>query len=256
MKIPEGNTILIKNNIIMEQQIYTTLKGLKMPGLAECLRAMDETRQLDKLSVREALPILIQAEVSNREGNRIKTLIKQANFRISATIEELDIDAVRGVPSDTILQLSTSEYIKNGATIIISGAAGTGKTYLNNAIGNKACRLGFKVGYYTMNKLMDMIRIVRIEGKDHRFMTKLEKLDLIIIDDFGMKTLDNQQQNDFQQILDDRYDRKAIVISSQLPISEWHSLFKNELIADACLDRMVHKSIRFQLKGDSLRKKY
>ena len=107
-----------------------------------------------------------------------------------------------------------------------------------------------------MNRLMDTLRLARIEGRDHKIIAKLDKLDLIIIDDFGMKSLDNQQQNDFQQILDDRYGKRSVIISSQLPISDWYSLFKNELIADACLDRLVHKSLRFQLRGDSLRKKY
>lgn len=240
----------------MEQEIYTTLKGLKMPGMAECLRAMDETRQLDKLTIREALPLLLQAEVTNRDSNRVNTLIKQANFRIPANMEDLDVDISRGIELESILQLGNGDYIKNGIPIIIGGAAGTGKTYLSNAIGNKACRMGYKVGYYTTNRLMDMLRIARIEGRDHRLLTKLEKLDLIILDDFGMKSFDNQQQNDFQQIIDDRYGKTSIIISTQLPVSDWYSLFKNELIADACLDRLVHKSIRFQLKGDSLRKKY
>lgn len=240
----------------MEQEIYTTLKGLKMPGMAECLKAMDETRQLDKLTVREALPLLLQAETTNRESNRVNTLIKQANFRLAATLEELDVDATRGISTEEILQVTTCDYIKKGIPIIIGGAAGTGKTYLSNAIGNKACRLGYKVGYYTMNRLMDILRLARLEGRDHKIIAKLEKLDVIIIDDFGMKALDNQQQNDFQQILDDRYGKKSIIISSQLPVSDWYSLFKNELIADACLDRIIHKSLRFLLRGDSLRKKY
>jgi DNA replication protein DnaC len=107
-----------------------------------------------------------------------------------------------------------------------------------------------------MQKLMDAIRIARIEGKDQKLMERLSKLDILIIDDFGMKPIEGQQQNDFEQILDDRYKRKALIISSQLPVSDWHALFKNELIADACMDRMVHKPVRFQLTGESLRKKY
>lgn len=240
----------------MEQEIYTLLKGLKMPGMAECLKAMDETHQLDKLSIREGIPLLLQAEVNNRDMNRITTLIKQANFKMTATIEQLDIDGKRGVPADKVLQLSTSDYIKRGVTIIVTGAAGTGKTYLTNALGHKACELGFKVGYYTMNKLMDTLRISRIEGRDNRVFNKLDRLDLLIIDDFGMRGIDGIQQSDIQQILDDRYGSKATIISSQLAVSDWHALFKNELIADACMDRIVHKSIRFELNGDSLRKKY
>lgn len=227
-----------------------------MPGMAACWQSMEETHQSDKLSLRDGLQILIQAEKDNRENNRIAKLIKDANFRIPALIEELEIDETRGVPADTVLQLSSGEYIKSGSTVIICGATGTGKSYLACALGNKACRQGYRVAYYTMQRLMDTIRIARLEGKDQKFFDKLNRLDVLIIDDFGMKPIEGQQQNDLEQILDDRYRRKSLIISSQLPVSDWHGLFKNELIADACLDRMVHKPIRFQLQGDSLRKKY
>ena len=126
----------------MEATITSALKALKMPGMAESWRVMEETHQLDKLSVREAMPLLLQAEMDSRETNRIAKLIKGAGFRLTATIEELDINAARGVPADVITQLGTGEYIKMGGTVIISGAAGTGKTYLANALGDKACRTG------------------------------------------------------------------------------------------------------------------
>lgn len=227
-----------------------------MPGMAACWQTMEETHQADKLSLRDGLQILIQAEKDSRESNRISKLVKDANFRLPALLEELDIDETRGVPADIVLQLSSGEYIKSGQTVIICGATGTGKSFLACALGNKACRQGYKVAYYTMQKLMDAIRIARIEGKDQKLMERLSKLDILIIDDFGMKPIEGQQQNDFEQILDDRYKRKALIISSQLPVSDWHALFKNELIADACMDRMVHKPVRFQLTGESLRKKY
>ena len=199
---------------------------------------------------------IVEAEKDSRESNRITKLVKDANFRLQALIGELEISETRGVPADIIMQLSSGEYIKSGTTVLICGATGTGKSFLACALGNKACRLGYKVAYYTMQKLMDVIIVARIEGKDQKLLGKLNKLDVLIIDDFGMKPIDGQQQNDFEQILDDRYKRKALIISSQLPISDWHALFRNELIADACMDRISHKSIRFQLLGESLIKKY
>lgn len=195
---------------------------------------------------------IVEAEKDSRESNRITKLVKDANFRLPALIEELEISETRGVPADIIMQLSSGEYIKSGTTVLICGATGTGKSFLACALGNKACRLGYKVAYYTMQKLMDVIRVARIEGKDQKLLGKLNKLDVLIIDDFGMKPIDGQQQNDFEQILDDRYKRKALIISGQLPISDWHALFRNELIVDACMDRISHKSIRFQLLGESL----
>ncbi len=199
---------------------------------------------------------IVEPEKDSRESNRITKLVKDANFRVPALIEELEISETRGVPADIIMQLSSGEYIKSGTTVLICGATGTCKSFLACALGNKACRLGYKVAYYTMQKLMDVIRVARIEGKDQKLLGKLNKLDVQIIDDFGMKPIDGQQQNDFEQILDDRYKRKALIISGQLPISDWHALFRNELIADACMDRISHKSIRFQLLGESLIKKY
>lgn len=170
---------------------------------------------------------IVEAEKDSRESNRITKLVKDANFRLPALIEELEISETRGVPADIIMQLSSGEYIKSGTTVLICGATGTGKSFLACALGNKACRLGYKVAYYTMQKLMDVIRVARIEGKDQKLLGKLNKLDVLIIDDFGMKPIDGQQQNDFEQILDDRYKRKALIISSQLPISDWHALFRN-----------------------------
>lgn len=170
---------------------------------------------------------IVEAEKDSRESNRITKLVKDANFRLPALIEELEISETRGVPADIIMQLSSGEYIKSGTTVLICGATGTGKSFLACALGNKACRLGYKVAYYTMHKLMDVIRVARIEGKDQKLLGKLNKLDVLIIDDFGMKPIDGQQQNDFEQILDDRYKRKALIISSQLPISDWYALFRN-----------------------------
>jgi len=107
-----------------------------------------------------------------------------------------------------------------------------------------------------MQKLLERIRLERLQGQEIRFMDRISKVDLLILDDFGMKALEGQQQNDFEQIVDDRYRKKALIISSQLPVKDWYAVIGNELIAEACLDRIVHKAIRFQLKGESLRKKY
>lgn len=123
-------------------------------------------------------------------------------------------------------------------------------------MGESACRLGYRVKYYTLARLLDEVRLARLEGKELKFFEKMEHLDLLIIDDFGMKKLEGQQQNDFEQIIDDRYHKKSLILSSQLAVSDWYSIFSNEMLAEACLDRIVHKAIRFTLKGDSMRKKY
>lgn len=238
------------------KEIEKTLHKLKLPGMADCWTSLYETHKADKLTLSDGLQLLLQAEQDNRKINRISRQTKKADFPYVATLEELDYNTSRGVDASAVAQMGTGDFIRTGQTVVVSGATGTGKTYLAVALGDRACRLGFNVAYFNMQKLLDRIKLERLQGQEIRFMDKLSRMDLLIIDDFGMKKLEGQQQNDFEQIIDDRYRKKALVISSQLPVADWYDVIGNELIAEACLDRIVHKAIRFQLKGESLRKKY
>ncbi len=237
-------------------EIVTSLHALKLPGMAQCWTSLSETHQLGRLSLPDGMQLLLQTERDARKGNRINRLVKEANFRLQATIEQLETNTARGVDAAAVAQLATGEYIGSGATVIICGPAGTGKTFLATALGERACRQGVRVCYYTIQKLLEAVRLARLEGKETKFFQRMERIGLLIIDDFGMKVLEGQQQNDFEQIIDDRYHSKAVIIASQLPVADWYPLFQSELIAEACLDRLVHKSVRFQLQGESLRKKY
>ena len=152
--------------------------------------------------------------------------------------------------------LAIGFFITGGMTVIITGPAGTGKSYFACALGDRACRNGRKVLYFTMNMLIENLKLAHLEGRETNFFRKLNAHDLLIIDDFGMVKLDGQIQHDFEQIIDDRYNRKALILASQLPVADWYDVFQSELIAEACLDRIVHKAIKFDLKGESLRKKY
>lgn len=232
------------------------LHELKLPGMAKSWESLSETHQLDRLSLRDGFELLLQAERDTRTDNRIARLIHNAHFRQRAAIEQLETDTARGIPAAQVADLATGNYIECGMTIIITGPAGTGKSYLASALGDRACRQGHKVLYFTMNMLMENLRLVRLEGRQTNFFRKLASHNLLVIDDFGMQKLDGDLQNDFEQIVDDRYGDKALIIASQLPVADWYQVFQSELIAEACLDRIVHKSIRFNLKGESLRKKY
>ena len=177
-------------------------------------------------------------------------------FRLRASMEELETDTARGIQACSAADLATGNYITGGMTVIITGPAGTGKSYFACALGDRACRNGRKVLYFTMNMLIENLKLVHLEGRETNFFRKLNAHDLLIIDDFGMVKLDGQIQHDFEQIIDDRYNRKALILASQLPVADWYDVFQSELIAEACLDRIVHKAIKFDLKGESLRKKY
>lgn len=237
-------------------EITRVLHELKLPGMASCWNALEETHQLDRLTLREGMQQMLQYEKDTRQNNRIQRLIKNANFRLKASIEELETDTARGLSASSVSDLATGNYIINGMTMIITGPAGTGKTYFACALGDRACREGVKVLYFTMNMLIETLKLVHLEGRETNFFRKLNAHDLLIIDDFGMVRLDGQLQHDFEQIIDDRYNRKATILASQLPVADWYHVFQSELIAEACLDRIVHKAMKYCLQGESLRKKY
>lgn len=232
------------------------LHELKLPGMASCWESLEETHQLDKLTLRDGMQQMLQYERDTRKNNRIDRLIKNANFRLKASIEELETDTARGLSAASVGGLATCNYIRNGMTLIITGPAGTGKSYFSCALGDIACRNGFKVLYFTMNMLIENLKLVHLEGRETNFFRKLNAHDLLIIDDFGMVKLDGQLQYDFEQIIDDRHNRKSTILASQLPIADWYNVFQSELIAEACLDRIVHKAMKYALSGESLRKKY
>lgn len=232
------------------------LHELKLPGMASCWNALEETHQLDKLTLREGMQQMLQYERDTRRNNRVQRLAKNANFRLKASIEELETDTARGITAASVSDLATGNYIANGMTVIITGPAGTGKSYFACALGDRACREGRKVLYFTMNMLIENLKLVHLEGRETNFFRKINAHDLLIIDDFGMVKLEGQLQHDFEQIIDDRYNRKATILASQLPVADWYNVFQSELIAEACLDRIVHKAMKFCLTGESLRKKY
>lgn len=240
----------------MTNETVRALHELKLPGMASCWTSLEETHQLDKLTLRDGMQLMLQSESDTRQSNRIQRLIRNANFRLKATVEELEVDTTRGISAASVSDLTSGSYIANGATVIITGPAGTGKSYFACALGERACREGKKVLYFTMNMLVETLKLVHLEGRETNFFRKLIGHDLLIIDDFGMSTLEGQIQHDFEQIIDDRYNRKATILASQLPVADWYDIFQSELIAEACLDRIVHKAIKFDLQGESLRKKY
>jgi len=240
----------------MTDETEKALHALKLPGMANCWTSLEETHRLDKLSLRDGIQLMLQSERDTRRDNGIARLIKSAHFRMKASIEELETDTTRGISSATVADLGTGEYIRNGMTVIVTGSAGTGKSYLATALGDRACRQGFKVMYFTMNMLVNTLKMSRLENRINNFFRKISNQDLIIIDDWGMQKISGDTQNDIEQIIDDRYNFKSLILCSQLPVSDWYGIFQSELIAEACLDRIVHKSIRFALQGESLRKKY
>lgn len=235
--------------------ISTSLRELHLPGMAAAWQNMAETRSADHLAAADLLRMLIQAETDSRRENRNNRLVKNARFRYTCSLEELDYDPSRGLDRSAVAPLACGDYIRQGLPVIITGAAGTGKSHLASALGHQACLMGLKTRYFGLQKLFEEITLQRVAGTLPRFFDKMSATDLMIIDDFGLRRLDPQQMLDFMELIEDRHGRRATVIVSQVPVANWYDLMaENTTAADAILDRLVHTAIRFDLKGESRRK--
>ncbi|SJN24879.1 IS21-like element helper ATPase IstB [Sphingobacterium sp. JB170] len=235
--------------------IETTMRTLRLHGMERNWKAMTETRRSHELTLSEGLELLLQAETDDRDERRYERLKQNAGFRYPASIEELNMEASRGIDRGLITNLATGEYLKKGDPVLICGATGCGKSFLASALGHQACAQGYKVAYYNMQKLLLKTKMTRLEGTLHKLLDRLSKTDLLILDDFGLVSLEQQQRLDLMEIIEDRHGRSSTIIASQLPVGSWYDVIGENTVADALLDRLVHRSYRIELKGESLRKK-
>ena len=231
------------------------MNQLRLHGMSQSWQALQETRRHHELSITEGLEILLQAETQERKNRSFERLKKAARFRYQASIEEIQIDAARGVDKELITTLTTGEYIKNGEAVIVTGATGCGKSFIASSLGHHACSQGYKVAYYNLQKLLLKTKMARIEGTIYKLMEKISKTNLLILDDFGLIHLEGQQQLDLMEIMEDRHAKASTIIASQLPVASWFDVISEATIADAILDRLIHSSHRIELRGESLRKK-
>jgi len=232
------------------------LEEMRFNGFARAYREVMETGVNRQFTSDELIAHLVQAEWDDRYNRRLQRLVTRAKFRYRASFEEIDFTARRNLDRNQILRFSSCDWIAKNQNIIIVGPTGVGKSFVASALGYQGCQYGYKVFYYNCSKLFDQLKIAKADGTYIKQMSKIEKMDLLILDDFGLKPLDNTQRLMLLELFEDRHGKRSTIITAQLPVSKWYELIGEPTIADAILDRLVHSSHRIELDGESMRKKY
>ncbi len=240
---------------MLKTQTMEKLQALKLNGMLMGLEEQHASSDYETLSFDERLGLLIDRESIDRENRRLRTRLKQAKLRLSACFEDIDYRHKRGLDKSLMLSLGTCGWINEYQNIIITGPTGVGKSYLACALAHKACLEGFKCRYYRLPRLFRELHVAKGDGTYLKLMIKISKIQLLIIDDWGLEVLKDQQRNDLLEILEDRHGRRSTIVTSQLPVENWHEVIGNPTLADAILDRLVHNAHKISLDGESMRKK-
>lgn len=240
--------------MILEQTIEK-LSAMKLRGMVEALEQWRRTGTKD-LEPADLIGLLADAEWIARENRCLTRRLQEARFAMAATIEEIDYQHHRGLQKSKILDLASSRWVAAHQNVIITGPTGIGKTYLPCALGNKACRDGYRVLYTRVPRLFGDLYKARADGTYPRLLQKLAKVHVLIIDDLGSSPLEQAERRDLREVLEDRYSFSSTIITSQIDPKHWHSFIGEETIADGICDRVIHNAHRFKLEGESMRKKY
>ena len=239
----------------MMQHTQTQLRQLKLTGMADALRRQDELpNQYDSLSFAERLQLLVDHEELIREQRKQQRLLKGAKLKLNASAKAIDYTYPRGLKQSQFAALLSGGWIHKHQNVLFTGPCGCGKTYLACALAEAACMSGYSAKYYRLSRLLLELTQAKADGTYRKLLQQLAKLDLLILDDWGLEPFEAAQRNDLMEIMDDRHGLSSTIIISQLPTEEWYRAIGDNTLADAILDRLMHNAHRIKLKGESMRK--
>ena len=233
------------------------LRALKLHGMLKAFHEQRDQKNTNQLSFEERLGLLVDREEMDRDNRRMVTRLRNAHLRQESCVENIDYAQHRGLDKSMMKALSTGQWLKDHLNVLITGPCGVGKSFIACALSHKACLMGYSALYVRAPRLFNDLAVARGDGRYTRLMKSLAKTNLLVIDDWGLSTLTDEQRTDLLEILEDRYNNQSTIVTSQLPVKHWHETIGNATLADAILDRLIHNAYSIVLKsdGESMRKK-
>ena len=225
-------------------------------GMYHAFKTNMETPRAEPYTADEMTALLVDSEWDDRHNRSIERGLRNARFRYKATMEQIDYTTGRGIDKNQVHRLAEGSYIGKFENILITGPTGTGKSFLASALGHQACQMGFKVLYANTTRLLAQIKMAKVDGSAIKELQRIERQDVLILDDYGIQPLDQLSRASLLEIIEDRHGKHATIITSQLPVKQWYEVIGEQTVADAVLDRIVHGTHRIDLKGESLRRKW
>jgi DNA replication protein DnaC len=241
--------------MMLNQPTLDKLQSLKLHGMADAFRAQLETAQSSSLSFEERFAMLVDQQWLWKENRALARRLRSARLKEKGVVEDIDYQHPRGLDRKLMRTLATSEWVRQHQHILLLGPTGTGKTWLACALAQKACRDGFTILHKRAAELFRELAVAHADGSFGRLLIRLSRIDILVLDDFAMAPLKDSERRDFLEICDDRYQRRSLILTSQMPLAHWHEQIGDVSVADSILDRVVHNAYRLELNGESMRKK-
>lgn len=241
---------------MVTEDTINKLRKMKLHGMADCYENQLTSPAAMSLSFEERMGLIVDTEQTYQKDRKLQRLLKAAKFKTNACVEDIDFRHSRGLDKAEMASLISGNWINKGFNLIITGPTGCGKTWLGSALGNHNCRQGKSVRFYKLAELLEDLHLAQGDGSYRRLIIRLSKFDLLIIDDFGICPIDASARTNLLEVIDARTEQKSTLITSQIPVAEWHKYLrgKNATVADAFLDRVLGAAIRLELSGESMRR--